>query len=278
MYKQPSKLPVLVVEQRETPRLQQLLSEQKLTVLHLRGTELIGFLKQQDAATVVLDMGLPAGEAVALLGKLTEQKPQIPVIAVLESPGLEGVPEHLRFAPVDYLSHPVSWERLGESLRNALSVRCLNQVASLLRNTPCRHDAHPASTLADDGGPVRFSLPDDVPYRLRQAVEFMEVNLSKPLSLESIAGKACLSKYHFSREFKRYLGMSPIRFMMTRRICHATLLLQNTAFSISRVALQSGFNDQSEFTKWFKKTTGFTPSWYRKSFGARDLQHSSCFS
>lgn len=278
MYKQPSKLPVLVVEQCEAPRLQQLLSEQKLIVLHLQGAELLGFLKQQDAATVVLDMSLPAGESVALLRELTEQKPQIPVIAVMESPELDCVPEHLKFAPVDYLSHPVSWERLSESLRNALSVRCLNQVASLLRNTPCRHDAHPASTLADESGPVRFSMPDDVPYRLRQAVEFMEGNLSKPLSLESIAGKACLSKYHFSREFKRYIGMSPIRFMMTRRICHATLLLQNTAFSISRVALQSGFNDQSEFTKWFKKTTGFTPSWYRKSFGAKELQQSSCFS
>jgi AraC family transcriptional regulator len=278
MCKQPSKLPVVVVEQCEPPRLQHLLSTQNLTVVRVDGADLLGFLDREDAAAIVLDLALPSGAGVLLLEELTANQPHIPVIAVNESAQAVSVPEHLKLAPVEYLSHPVGWDRLGESLRNALSVRCLNQVASLLRNTPCRHDAHPVSTLAEEGGPVRFTLSDEVPYRLRQAVEFMELNLSKPLSLEIIAGKACLSKYHFSREFKRYLGMSPIRFMMTRRICQATLLLQNTAFSISRVALQSGFNDQSEFTKWFKKTTGFTPSWYRKSFGARDLQHTSFFS
>ena len=40
--------------------------------------------------------------------------------------------------------------------------------------------------------------------------------------------------------------------------------------AVSAVATRTGFHDQSEFTKWFKKATGFTPSWYRKSFATKD--------
>jgi AraC-like DNA-binding protein len=65
--------------------------------------------------------------------------------------------------------------------------------------------------------------------------------------------------------FKKHVGVSPIQFTVNRRIDRAKLLLARPDFTISSVAIRTGFSDLSEFNKQFKRITGITPSAYRKS-------------
>jgi AraC family transcriptional regulator len=269
-----SKSPIMIVEDCQTPGLHNSLlnhNEFKNLVL-IDSQKALVYLDETDVATIVLDLNLPISTGLNLLRLIASSKPHIPIVVVTDINQIDTAVECMKLGAYDYLIKPVSLERITDSIKSALDVRCLNEVASLLRETPCIQGGGALSGAYDESGPAPFILPEDVPERLRNAVDFMDLNLSKPLSLEMIAQKAFLSKYHFCREFKKHIGISPIRFMMNRRVCQATLLLQNKELSISRVAIQSGFNDQSEFTKWFKKTTGFTPSWYRKSFETRERQ------
>jgi AraC-like DNA-binding protein/ActR/RegA family two-component response regulator len=269
-----SKLPVMVVEdyQSSMSQLSLLLARKgfKNLVLMLSSRNALNYLKECDVATILIDLDLPFSNGVKLLKLITNNKPHIPIVVVTEVNEIDTAVECIKLGAFDFLTKPVSLDRLADSVTKALDFRCLKEVASLLPGTPCKHGSGILSDACKERAPVPFTLPVNVPEWLRKAVDCMDLNLSKPLSLGRIAQKACLSKYHFSRKFKKYIGTSPIQFMRNRRICQAILLLQNTELSISSVAIRSGFNDQSEFTKWFKKATGFTPSWYKKSFVTRD--------
>ncbi len=99
---------------------------------------------------------------------------------------------------------------------------------------------------------------------IRQGLEYINNNFSGPLTLEAIAQKAGISKYHFLREFKQYTGYTVVTYINTLRCEYAKRLLLNTFFSVSDVAVRCGYENFSYFSKTFKKYTGILPSHFRK--------------
>ncbi|WP_300668327.1 AraC family transcriptional regulator [Desulfoluna sp.] len=97
--------------------------------------------------------------------------------------------------------------------------------------------------------------------RVCRAKECLSEELSRKISLDEVAGAVGLSRYHFLRVFKKATGIAPHAFRTQRRIdLSQKLLRQGMAFS--QVALETGFSDQSHFTKRFKQFTGATPRQY----------------
>jgi transcriptional regulator GlxA family with amidase domain len=60
--------------------------------------------------------------------------------------------------------------------------------------------------------------------------------------------------------------MSPIEYLLALRLQEARRLLTSTELTLSAIALNTGFFDQSHFTKRFRKMTGMTPTQFRKTF------------
>jgi AraC-like DNA-binding protein len=84
------------------------------------------------------------------------------------------------------------------------------------------------------------------------------------LSLRELSSIACLSPFHFQREFKRYIGITPHEYLNDFRIGKAKkLLLENN--ELVDIANLLGFSDQSHFSRIFRKTVGVTPGTYRAS-------------
>jgi AraC family transcriptional regulator len=102
-------------------------------------------------------------------------------------------------------------------------------------------------------------------YRLRRATEFIEESLAEDLSLAEIAQAADLSPYHFARAFKQSTGVTPLRYLMERRIERAKQLLADTELPIVEVSYKVGFKSQSHFTTLFRRLTATTPRAYRKA-------------
>lgn len=103
------------------------------------------------------------------------------------------------------------------------------------------------------------------PERKRRVLEYIEANLSNPITLAEIAAVAALSPFHFNRAFRRELGVSPIRYVWRRRALLATKMLRDPTLSLSAVAYACGFSSQSHFTTAFRGATGMTPGNYRAS-------------
>ncbi|WP_292699483.1 MULTISPECIES: AraC family transcriptional regulator [unclassified Nostoc] len=95
--------------------------------------------------------------------------------------------------------------------------------------------------------------------KLRQAVEYIQAHLSEDLSLSAIANELGMSRYYFCHLFKRSTGISPHQYLIQQRVEWAKHLLKRSELTITVIALECGFANQSHFAKCFRKHTGMNP-------------------
>jgi len=118
------------------------------------------------------------------------------------------------------------------------------------------------ATLRRKASAVQGGLPR---YKLRRAVEFVDANLDRVIHLKDMARVADVSLFHFHRQFKKTIGLTPHQFIVQRRIEQAKVLLAQSELPIIDVAVRVGFVDQSHFTTTFRKMTSMTPRIYRNA-------------
>lgn len=105
----------------------------------------------------------------------------------------------------------------------------------------------------------------DVPEAIQKVIVYMENHYTEDISLDKMAEMISTSKYHFSKEFKRYTGFSPHDYLIRMRIDQAKILLKTTSMPANKVAHSVGIHDINNFNYLFKKKVGKTPIQYRKS-------------
>ena len=104
-------------------------------------------------------------------------------------------------------------------------------------------------------------------WQRRTVIEFIEENLAENVSLAKLAQLIQLSPYHFCRAFKQSFGVPPHRYHTHRRIERAKALLANPSDSVTAIGMAVGFSETSSFTAAFRRTSGMTPTDYRRSLG-----------
>lgn len=98
------------------------------------------------------------------------------------------------------------------------------------------------------------------PYRIIQAAaEYICSNPASDLSLNFLAHKFGMCASYFSKQFKKITGVGLNEYVNLMRINAAQRLLSATSLSVTRVAMEVGFNDSNYFAAVFKKTVGITP-------------------
>lgn len=96
-----------------------------------------------------------------------------------------------------------------------------------------------------------------------KALQFINKNYKEKLLLKDIEANLHVNASYFSTLFKQEMGVTFTDYLNSLKIDHACDLLRNTNLSIIDVSMSTGFDDQSYFTKVFKKSKGMTPKAYR---------------
>ena len=104
------------------------------------------------------------------------------------------------------------------------------------------------------------------PDRMNSVLQYILNNFQNNITLTEIANISNLSPNAFCRYFKLRTNKTYTSFLIEVRINHACKLLTETSKSISDICYESGFNNFSNFNRYFKKSTNFTPLKYRNKF------------
>lgn len=92
----------------------------------------------------------------------------------------------------------------------------------------------------------------------------IDVNYINQITLEDISSEIGISKYYFSRLFKKTTGRSYKQHLNIRRIQAAKRLMLNEAMNVSEACYAAGFNNLSYFIRVFKQYERIRPSDYRR--------------
>lgn len=93
---------------------------------------------------------------------------------------------------------------------------------------------------------------------------YIDKHYKEALTLEGLAGIAHVSKYHVAHTFKKEYGISPMSYLVMKRIEESKQLLKTTDYPLSRLAHMVGFSSGSYFSQSFRRLEGISPMEYRR--------------
>ncbi|MFG2046563.1 GlxA family transcriptional regulator [Micromonospora sp. NPDC048935] len=154
-------------------------------------------------------------------------------------------------AGIDLFLHIVRTDH-GASIANDAARRCV--VAPWRDGGQAQFIAHPTLPASSAGiGPTRA---------------WALARLDEPLSLADLAGHATMTKRTFSRRFVAEMGVTPMQWLIARRIDRARTLLENTDLPVERIATEAGFGSATLLRQHMQAALRVTPQQYRRTFQA----------
>lgn len=111
---------------------------------------------------------------------------------------------------------------------------------------------------------IGTKLPDWQPQE-KMINDFLSGIDQHDLSVKELANSLCYSPRQLSRKMAEATGMNTEEVLLYKKYLHAIHLIHHTDLSLTQIAYQSNFSDQSHFIKSFKTFTNMTPGEYKAS-------------
>lgn len=140
--------------------------------------------------------------------------------------------------------------------------------------TPVRDNVvffdHIAGAVESGFRACKRCCPDKVVFEpelelVKKAKDIIDADYNHQIDVSYISKQLSVSKNHLNRLFKRYSGLTPTHYITKVRVGNALELLKQEDLSVLEIAYTVGFKSLSNFYKYFKEQTGYTPNEYRKS-------------
>lgn len=96
------------------------------------------------------------------------------------------------------------------------------------------------------------------------ARRYIDEHFAEPIDLDILSNVTHVNKYYLAHAFKREYGISPINYLIERRIRESKYLLEHTDYALSQIAHFLGISSSSYFSQSFRRFTGQSPTEYRK--------------
>lgn len=121
-----------------------------------------------------------------------------------------------------------------------------------------------AQSAGDEAGGWLGALGD---ARLASVFSAIHTSVEHGWTVEELAGIAGMSRSAFAARFRERVGLTPLDYVTRWRMFRAGTMLRRKQGSVAEVAHRIGYENESAFSKAFKRTTGVTPGVYRRSAG-----------
>lgn len=199
---------------------------------------------------IILDVMMPLRNGLELcqLLKGDQRTSHIPIIMLTARADQDSRLEGLKTGADDYLVKPFSSDELVARVENLV-----NQRKALIEKFKQKMSVQPHEVVVSSMD-ERF---------LKKAMDIVEAHMDDTqLGVEAFSEAMALSRTQLHRKLKALTGLSASEFIQDIRLRRAAQLILQKADSITQIAYQVGFNDQSYFSKCFKKKFLVAPSDY----------------
>ncbi len=119
---------------------------------------------------------------------------------------------------------------------------------------------HMVQRFSTQGLPVRAHAFDMHARAVQRVKDYIREHMHEPLSLDTLAAVANVSRFHFSRMFRVAAGVSAMQYLEQARMERAQELLRTGRMALAQVALLVGYDDPSYFARRFRLYVGVTPA------------------
>ena len=211
--------------------------------------------RRSDIDLAVIEYRLSDMSGIDVMKEIKDAEPSVLVIIATAYGDEEVAVEAFRSGARDYLKKPFSISELSSKIDFYLALRQADKQR--------RKNILPGPDTPDLPGGQPSTATLSQYHKIQQAVRFINDNYRTDISLDAVSGEAGMSPSHFSRIFKKVMGLSYQEYLNRCRIKKARNLLRSSPRSITEIAISVGFADATGFGRIFKKLTGQTPSAYR---------------
>jgi len=223
--------------------------------IHLtRDAEQVGAMVDAVTPNVLcFEYDYPADAGLTALTQTKHDYPKIPILMLTGYHSEALAVWALRTRVWDYIVKPFS---VDDILRSAVSL-----------SRACRqHDRRAAREVIS---PVPDTVPLDSPNIHQKAVlkaqSYIVENLHEEIRLKDVAAYCGMSATHFSRVFTQTSATNFSEFVRRTRVRRAVEMLADPRATMKAICYEVGFNDESYFSRIFRRYIGTTPSMYQKA-------------
>ncbi|MEG0693284.1 MAG: response regulator [Oscillospiraceae bacterium] len=186
---------------------------------------------------VITDIHMPGINGLVLIERLLKKEHQAKTFVLSGFDDYEYVRKAFLLGVTDYMLKPVDIEELHSKL-------------SKIEITP----------LVDSLNSSETKQANETEDIMRIALNYIDLNVSKPITMRNVADSVGLSYNYFSKLFKQYTNSHFADYIHMRRIEEAKKYLSDPSFKIQEIAKKLGYENPSEFSRAFKKYAGCYPT------------------
>jgi two-component system response regulator YesN len=208
-----------------------------------------------DINLAVIEYRLPDMSGIDVMKEIKDIEPSVLVIMATAYGDEDVAVEAFRSGARDYLKKPFSISEHCTKIDFILAHRHADKQR--------RKNILPESHAPARPGTTPAAVTQSQYHKIQQAALFINDNYRTDIRLEAVAREIGMSPSHFSRIFKKVMGLSYQDYLNNRRITKAKNLLVTSPQNVTEIAVSLGFADSTGFCRIFKKLTGRTPTAYR---------------
>ncbi|SHO51780.1 response regulator transcription factor [Anaerocolumna xylanovorans] len=196
------------------------------------------------------DISMPGVDGLTMVAALRSEFPNIKISILTGYRDFDYAQKAISLGVSRYLLKPSNLAEIEEAI-----------VAMTEGMIPSENEDEPKREEAEEDCETKAASS----FIVYNAVQYMEENYNRKITLSEVAEKTYISQWHLSKLLNKNMGLNFSEILNNIRVKEAKRLLMNSSMRIGDIAWEVGFTDIAHFSKVFKKLTGLSANEYRNS-------------